>query len=53
MNDMNEPMAEATPSASSVEEVQNEVPRTDLTLFAEIAVLTALFLPVKTQMAQV
>ena len=35
MNDMNEPMAEATPSASSVEEVQNEVPRTDLTLFAE------------------
>ena len=25
MNDMNEPMAEATPSASSVEEVQNEV----------------------------
>lgn len=35
MNDMNEPMAEATPSAPSVEEVQNEVPRTDLTLFAE------------------
>lgn len=35
MNDMNEPMAEATPSASFVEEVQNEVPRTDLTLFAE------------------
>ena len=35
MNDMNEPKAEATPSASFVEEVQNEVPRTDLTLFAE------------------
>lgn len=38
MNDMNEPMAEATPSASSVEEVQNEVPRTDLTLLPKRSV---------------